>query len=436
MAFTHLHVHTEYSLLDGSGKIKEITARAAQLGMDSLAITDHGVMYGCVDFYRACKAVGIKPIIGCEVYVAPASRFEKENSVSDERYRHMILLAENNEGYQNLIKIVSRGFTEGFYYKPRVDDEILERYHQGIIALSACLAGEIPNLIIKGRYEDAKASALKYDRIFGHGNFFLELQDHGLPDQGTVNSALLRMHEETGIDLVATNDVHYTFADDAVPHDILLCIQTQKKVTDEDRMRYEGGQFYLKSEDEMRTLFGYVPEALDNTHKIAERCNVDFEFGHYKLPHFDVPEGYDSETYLTMLCEQGLKERYGDKSEAEFAELRERMGYELTTIRNMGFVDYFLIVWDFIHFAKTHDIPVGPGRGSAAGSIVSYVLDITEIDPMPYSLVFERFLNPERVTMPDIDIDFCPERRQEVIDYVMRKYGKDHVVQIVTFGTL
>ncbi|MBP5651796.1 MAG: DNA polymerase III subunit alpha, partial [Lachnospiraceae bacterium] len=436
MAFTHLHVHTEYSLLDGSGKIKEITARAAQLGMDSLAITDHGVMYGCVDFYRACKAVGIKPIIGCEVYVAPASRFEKENSVSDERYRHMILLAENNEGYQNLIKIVSRGFTEGFYYKPRVDDEILERYHQGIIALSACLAGEIPNLIIKGRYEDAKASALKYDRIFGHGNFFLELQDHGLPDQGTVNSALLRMHEETGIDLVATNDVHYTFADDAVPHDILLCIQTQKKVTDEDRMRYEGGQFYLKSEEEMRTLFGYVPEALDNTHKIAERCNVDFEFGHYKLPHFDVPEGYDSETYLTMLCEQGLKERYGDKSEAEFAELRERMGYELTTIRNMGFVDYFLIVWDFIHFAKTHDIPVGPGRGSAAGSIVSYVLDITEIDPMPYSLVFERFLNPERVTMPDIDIDFCPERRQEVIDYVMRKYGKDHVVQIVTFGTL
>ncbi len=436
MAFTHLHVHTEYSLLDGSGKIKEITARAAQLGMDSLAITDHGVMYGCVDFYRACKAVGIKPIIGCEVYVAPASRFEKENSVSDERYRHMILLAENNEGYQNLIKIVSRGFTEGFYYKPRVDDEILERYHQGIIALSACLAGEIPNLILKGRYEDAKASALKYDRIFGHGNFFLELQDHGLPDQGTVNSALLRMHEETGIDLVATNDVHYTFADDAVPHDILLCIQTQKKVTDEDRMRYEGGQFYLKSEDEMRKLFGYVPEALDNTYKIAQRCNVDFEFGHYKLPHFDVPEGYNSETYLTMLCEQGLKERYGDKSETEFNELKERMGYELTTIRNMGFVDYFLIVWDFIHFAKTHDIPVGPGRGSAAGSIVSYVLDITEIDPMPYSLVFERFLNPERVTMPDIDIDFCPERRQEVIDYVMRKYGKDHVVQIVTFGTL
>ncbi len=436
MAFTHLHVHTEYSLLDGSSKIKEIAARAKELGMDSLAITDHGVMYGCIDFYRACKAAGIKPVIGCEVYVAPASRFEKENSVSDERYRHMILLAENNTGYQNLIKIVSRGFTEGFYYKPRVDDEILERYHQGIIALSACLAGEIPNLIVKGRYEDAKASALKYDRIFGHGNFFLELQDHGIPEQGLVNSQLLRMHEETGIDLVATNDVHYTYADDAEPHDILLCIQTQKKVTDEDRMRYEGGQFYLKSEEEMRTLFGYIPEALDNTYKIAQRCNVEFEFGNYKLPHFDVPEGYDPDTYLTMLCEQGLKERYGDKSAEEFEELKGRMAYELDTIRNMGFVDYFLIVWDFIHFAKTHDIPVGPGRGSAAGSIVSYVLDITEIDPMPYNLVFERFLNPERVTMPDIDIDFCPERRQEVIDYVTQKYGKDHVVQIVTFGTL
>ena len=436
MAFTHLHVHTEYSLLDGSSKIKEIAARAKELGMDSLAITDHGVMYGCIDFYRACKAEGIKPVIGCEVYVAPASRFEKENSVSDERYRHMILLAENNEGYQNLIKIVSRGFTEGFYYKPRVDDEILERYHQGIIALSACLAGEIPNLIVKGRYEDAKASALKYDRIFGHGNFFLELQDHGIPEQGLVNSQLLRMHEETGIDLVATNDVHYTYADDAEPHDILLCIQTQKKVTDEDRMRYEGGQFYLKSEEEMRTLFGYIPEALDNTYKIAQRCNVEFEFGHYKLPHFDVPEGYTSDTYLSMLCEKGLKERYGDRRAEEFEELKSRMAYELNTIRNMGFVDYFLIVWDFIHFAKTHDIPVGPGRGSAAGSIVSYVLDITEIDPMPYNLVFERFLNPERVTMPDIDIDFCPRRRQEVIDYVMQKYGKDHVVQIVTFGTL
>ncbi len=436
MSFTHLHVHTEYSLLDGSSKIKEITARAKELGMDSLAITDHGVMYGCVDFYRACKAAGIKPVIGCEVYVAPGSRFEKENSVSDERYRHMILLAENNTGYSNLIKIVSRGFTEGFYYKPRVDDEVLEEFHEGIIALSACLAGEIPNLIVKGLYDEAKASALKYDRIFGHGNFFLELQDHGIPEQGLVNSQLLRMHEETGIDLVATNDVHYTYADDATPHDILLCIQTQKKVTDEDRMRYEGGQFYLKSEEEMRNLFKFAPEALENTHKIAERCNVEFEFGHYKLPHFEVPEGYNSDTYLTMLCEKGLKERYPDLEAEAFEELHGRMGYELDTIRHMGFVDYFLIVWDFIHFAKTHDIPVGPGRGSAAGSIVSYVLEITEIDPMPYNLVFERFLNPERVTMPDIDIDFCPERRQEVIDYVMRKYGKDHVVQIVTFGTL
>ena len=391
MAFTHLHVHTEYSLLDGACRIDKLMARTKELGMDSLAITDHGVMYGCVDFYRACKAAGIKPVIGCEVYVAPGSRFEKENSVSDERYRHMILLAENNTGYSNLIKIVSRGFTEGFYYKPRVDDEVLEKYHEGIIALSACLAGEIPNLIVKGRYEDAKASALKYDRIFGHGNFFLELQDHGIPEQGLVNSQLLRMHEETGIDLVATNDVHYTYADDAVPHDILLCIQTQKKVTDEDRMRYEGGQFYLKSEEEMLKLFSYVPEALENTWKIAQRCNVEFEFGHYKLPHFDVPEGYTSDTYLTMLCEKGLKERYPDCGDETFKALRERMGYELDTIRNMGFVDYFLIVWDFIHFAKTHDIPVGPGRGSAAGSIVSYVLEITEIDPMPYNLVFALF---------------------------------------------
>ncbi len=436
MAFTHLHVHTEYSLLDGSSKIKEITARAKELGMDSLAITDHGVMYGCVDFYRACKAVGIKPLIGCEVYVAPGSRFEKENSVSDERYRHMVLLAENNQGYSNLVKIVSRGFTEGFYYKPRVDDEVLEKYHEGIISLSACLAGEIPGLILKGRYEDAKAAALKYDRLFGHGNFFLELQDHGLADQQLVNSQILRLHEETGIDLVATNDVHYTYADDAAAHDILLCIQTQKRVTDQDRMRYEGGQYFLKSEEEMQKLFNYAPEALENTHRIAQRCEVEFEFGHYKLPHFEVPEGFTSETYLEKLCSDGLKERYPDLDDGMFRELSERMKYELDTIRNMGFVDYFLIVWDFIHFAKTHDIPVGPGRGSAAGSIVSYVLKITEIDPMPYNLVFERFLNPERVTMPDIDIDFCPKRRQEVIDYVMEKYGKDHVVQIVTYGTL
>ena len=436
MAFTHLHVHTEYSLLDGSSKIKEITARAAELGMDALAITDHGVMYGCIDFYRACRNVGIKPIIGCEVYVAPGSRFEKENSVSDERYRHMVLLAENNRGYQNLIKIVSKGFTEGFYYKPRVDDEILREYHEGIIACSACLAGEIPGLLKKGLYEEARQAALKYDEIFGHGNFFLELQDHGIPEQGMVNSQLLRMHEETGIDLIATNDVHYTFADDVEAHDILLCIQTQKKVSDTDRMRYEGGQFYLKSEEEMRELFKYAPEAIENTHAIAQRCNVEIEFGHYKLPHFDVPEGYTSQTYLYELCEQGLKNRYADKTPEEFAGLKERLNYELDTIKNMGFVDYFLIVWDFIHFAKTHDIPVGPGRGSAAGSIVSYALGITEIDPMPYSLVFERFLNPERVTMPDIDVDFCYTRRQEVIDYVTRKYGKDHVVQIVTFGTL
>lgn len=436
MAFTHLHVHTEYSLLDGSSKIKEITARAAELGMDSLAITDHGVMYGVIDFYRACRNVGIKPVIGCEVYVAPGSRLEKENSVSDERYRHMVLLAENNTGYANLMKIVSKGFTEGFYYKPRVDDEVLERYHEGIIALSACLAGEIPGYLKRGMYKEAKESALKYERIFGHDNFFLELQDHGIPEQATVNSQLLRMHNETGIGLVATNDVHYTFEDDVEAHDILLCIQTQKKVSDEDRMRYEGGQFFLKSEEQMRSLFQYASEAIDNTHAIAERCNVEIEFGHYKLPHFDVPEGYTSESYLIELCEHGLKARYGHKTAEEFAALKDRMNYELDTIRSMGFVDYFLIVWDFIHYAKTHDIPVGPGRGSAAGSIVSYALEITEIDPIRYNLVFERFLNPERVTMPDIDVDFCYERRQEVIDYVTRKYGKDHVVQIVTFGTL
>lgn len=436
MAFTHLHVHTEYSLLDGSSKIKEITARAAQLGQDSLAITDHGVMYGAIDFYRACRDAGIKPILGCEVYVAPGSRFEKENSLSDERYRHMVLLAENNTGYSNLIKIVSKGFTEGYYYKPRVDDEVLKQYHEGIIALSACLAGEIPGYLVKGMYEEAKKSALKYEAIFGKNNFFLELQDHGIPEQSMVNSQLLRMHEETGIDLVATNDVHYTFEEDAEPHDILLCIQTQKKVSDEDRMRYEGGQFFLKSEEQMRSLFSYAQEAIDNTHAIAERCNVEIEFGHYKLPHYEVPEGYTSETYLRKLCDDGLKKRYGMLDDTAFMELVKRLDYEFDIIKSMGFIDYFLIVWDYINYAKENGIPVGPGRGSAAGSIVAYSLEITDIDPIKYQLVFERFLNPERVTMPDIDVDFCYERRQEVIDYVTRKYGKDHVVQIVTFGTL
>ncbi len=432
MAFTHLHVHTEYSLLDGSSKINEITARAKELGMDSMAITDHGVMYGVIDFYRAARANGIKPILGCEVYVAPGSRFDKEQGAGDERYYHLILLAENNTGYANLMKIVSKGFVEGFYYKPRVDYEVLRQYSEGIICLSACLAGEVQRFLARNLYEEACKAALRYQEIFGKGNFFLELQDHGIPEQKMVNQLLVKMHRELDIDLVATNDIHYTYAEDAEPHDVLLCIQTGKKVSDEDRMRYEGGQYYCKSEEEMRVLFPYAPEAIDNTHRIAERCNVEIEFGVTKLPHFEVPEGFDSWTYLNHLCNEGLERRYG----AEADSLRERLDYELNVIREMGYVDYFLIVWDFINYAKSNGIAVGPGRGSAAGSIVSYCLAITDIDPIKYSLLFERFLNPERVSMPDIDIDFCYERRPEVIEYVMNKYGRDRVVQIVTFGTL
>ncbi len=432
MKFTHLHVHTEYSLLDGSSKIKEITARAKELGMDSLAITDHGVMYGVIDFYKAAKEVGIKPILGCEVYVAPGSRFDKQPGESEERYYHLVLLAENNTGYGNLMKIVSRGFTEGFYYKPRVDYEILEQLHEGIIALSACLAGEVQRYLARGMYEMGCEAARRYEKIFGKGNFFLELQDHGIPEQKYVNPQLLRMSQELGIDVVCTNDVHYTYAGDADAHDILLCIQTGKKVTDENRMRYEGGQYYLKSPEEMAELFPYAPQALENTCRIAERCNVEIEFGVTKLPHYEVPEGYDSWSYLNYLCSEGLKKRYPDADD----EIKSRMDYELSVIHSMGYVDYFLIVWDYINFAKTHGIAVGPGRGSAAGSIVSYCLGITDIDPIKYSLIFERFLNPERVSMPDIDVDFCYERRQEVIDYVVDKYGKDCVVQIVTFGTM
>ena len=432
MSFTHLHVHTEYSLLDGSNKIKEYVSRVKELGMTSAAITDHGAMYGCIDFYKAAKAEGIKPILGCEVYVAPGSRFDKESSAGEERYYHLVLLAENNKGYANLMKIVSAGFVEGFYYRPRVDKEILEKYHEGIIASSACLAGEIPQDILKGDYAGAKAAALHFREIFGENNFFLELQDHGIPEQKTVGRQLIRMHEETGIPLICTNDVHYTYAEDVDSHDILLCIQTAKKVTDEDRMRYPGGQYYVKSPAEMEKLFGYVPEALANTEKIAERCNVEIVFGERKLPKFDVPEGYTSWEYLNKLCREGLRRRY----EKITAEITERLDYELTTIRNMGFVDYFLIVWDYVRFARDSGIIVGPGRGSAAGSIVSYTLGITQLDPLKYSLLFERFLNPERVSMPDIDVDFCFERRQEVIDYVVRKYGKDRVVQIVTFGTM
>ncbi len=432
MSFTHLHVHTEYSLLDGSGKIKEMAARAKELGMDSLAITDHGVMYGAIDFYRACIAEGIKPIIGCEIYVAPNSRFDKEGNVSDDRYYHLVLLAENNIGYHNLMKIVSRGFTEGFYYKPRVDYEILEQFHEGIIALSACLAGEVSVSLRRSMYEEAKKSAYRLQEIFGEGNFFLELQDHGYPEQKQVNQGMLRLHEETKIPLVVTNDIHYTLASDAQAHDILLCIQTQKKVQDEDRMRYEGGQFYMKSPEEMKALFPYALEAIENTGEIAKRCNVSIEFGNYKLPKYDVPTGYTAWEYLNKLCSEGLLRRYETPSQ----ELWDRLHYELDTIHGMGFVDYFLIVWDFIKYAKDHGIAVGPGRGSAAGSVVSYCLEITDIDPIRYSLLFERFLNPERLTMPDIDIDFCYERRQEVIDYVVSKYGKDKVVQIVTFGTM
>lgn len=475
MAFTHLHVHTEYSLLDGSNKIKEYVKRVRELGMDSAAITDHGVMYGVIDFYKAAKAEGINPIIGCEVYVAPNSRFDKELTGGEDRYYHLVLLAENNTGYANLMKIVSRGFTEGYYYKPRVDMEVLNEFHEGLIALSACLAGEVQRYISKGLIDEAQKAARKYEACFGKGNYFLELQDHGIPEQKTVNAALLKMSKELDIPLVVTNDVHYTYAEDEKSHDVLLCIQTAKKLADEDRMRYVGGQYYVKSEEEMKGLFPYAWEAVENTQRIADRCHVEIEFGVTKLPHFEVPEGYDSWTYLNKLCYDGLYERYGVREDVKTADrageepgrtaeadslepgrpeagnrpasggipegqsresLIERLKYELNVIRNMGYVDYFLIVWDFINYAKVNDIMVGPGRGSAAGSIVSYCLKITDIDPIKYNLLFERFLNPERVSMPDIDIDFCFERRQEVIDYVGEKYGADKVVQIVTFGTM
>ena len=432
MSFAHLHVHTEYSLLDGSNKIKEYVARVKELGMNSAAITDHGVMYGVIDFYREARKQGINPILGCEVYVAPNSRFDREVTGGDDRYYHLVLLAENNEGYENLTKIVSKGFVEGYYYKPRVDKELLRTYHKGIIALSACLAGEVPRYLTKGMYEEAKDRALEYQEIFGKGNYFLELQDHGIPDQQLVNQQLMKLSQETGIELVATNDVHYTYADDEKAHDILLCIQTGKKLSDENRMRYEGGQYYVKSEEEMAALFPYARQALENTQKIADRCSVEIEFGVTKLPKYDVPEGYTSWEYLQKLCYEGLDQRYRTPSQ----ELKDRLAYELDTIRHMGYVDYFLIVWDFIKYAKDHGIAVGPGRGSAAGSIVSYCLGITTIDPIHYQLLFERFLNPERVSMPDIDVDFEYAERSRVIEYVTEKYGKDSVTQITTFGTM
>ena len=432
MNFAHLHVHTEYSLLDGSNKIKEYVGQVKALGMNSAAITDHGVMYGVIDFYREAKKQGIRPILGCEVYVAPGSRFDKETIGGEDRYYHLVLLAENNTGYHNLMKIVSKGFTEGYYYKPRVDMEILETYSEGIIALSACLAGEVTRNILRGLYDEAKSAALRYQNIFGQGNFFLELQDHGMQEQAMVNPEIVKLSKETGIELVVTNDSHYTYAQDEKPHDILLCIQTGKKLADENRMKYEGGQYYVKSPQEMADMFPYVPEALENTQKIADRCYVELEFGVTKLPKYDVPNDKTASAYLRELCFAGLQARYEECTE----ELKERLEYELGIIEDMGYVDYFLIVWDFIKYAKDNDIIVGPGRGSAAGSLVSYTLDITTIDPIRYQLLFERFLNPERVSMPDIDIDFCYERRQEVIDYVVEKYGSDRVVQIVTFGTM
>ncbi|MCR5800498.1 MAG: DNA polymerase III subunit alpha [Lachnospiraceae bacterium] len=432
MSFVHLHTHTEYSLLDGSNKIVEYVKKVKELGMNSAAITDHGVMYGVIDFYKEARKEGIKPIIGCEVYVAPGSRFDRETNPGEGRYYHLVLLAENNTGYSNLCKIVSRGFTEGFYYRPRVDEEVLRQYHEGIIALSACLAGELPRYLARGMYEEGKKIVEKYVDIFGKDNYFLELQDHGIDEQAQVNAMLLRLSKETGVKLVATNDIHYTSREDAVAHDVLLCIQTGRTMKDENRMRFEGEEFYVKSEEEMRELFKYAPEAIDNTQKIADRCNVEIEFGNTKLPHFEVPEGFTSTTYLRTLCENGLEERYPDDD----GTLKARLDYELGVIERMGYVDYFLIVWDFINYARSKKIPVGPGRGSAAGSIVAYCLHITNIDPVKYQLLFERFLNPERVSMPDIDIDFCYERRQEVIDYVGEKYGKEKVVQIVTFGTM
>ncbi len=431
MSFTHLHVHTEYSLLDGAARIEPLVKRAAELGMDSLAITDHGAMFGVVDFYRAAKKAGIKPIIGCEVYTAARTRFDK-NVEQDKRNGHLILLAETDEGYRNLIKIVSRGYTEGFYYKPRIDNEVLRAYSGGIIATSACIAGRVQQALVRGDYEGAREEALEYLSIFGEGNFFLEIQDQGLEEEARINPMLKQLSRETGIGLVATNDVHYINREDSEFHDVLLCIQTGAYVSDTDRMRFPNDQFYLKSEEEMRRIFADIPEAVDNTYKIAQRCNVEFEFGHLHLPEFLPPEGMDAKSYLRMLCDRGIAERYAEVT----PELRQRLEYEIQTIEDMGYVEYFLIVWDFINYAKQHNIAVGPGRGSAAGSIVAYSLHITDIDPIKYGLIFERFLNPERVSMPDIDVDFCYERRGEVIDYVIEKYGKERVSQIITFGTM
>ena len=435
MAFTHLHVHTEYSLLDGAARIKDIVSRAKELGMTSLAITDHGVMFGVIDFYRECNKQGIKPVIGCEVYTAARTLFDKD-SEKDKHMGHLVLLAKNNEGYRNLMKIVSEGYRHGFYYKPRIDKNVLRQYSDGIIALSACLAGDVQNRLLNGDYDGAKREALEMLDIFGDGNYYLELQDQGLEEEARILPDMKRLHEETGIPFVATNDVHYVRREDAEAQDVLMCIQTASTIDEENRMRFPNDQFYLKSEDEMRKIFANIPEAIDNTARIAEQCDVTFTFGELHLPEFIAPDGLTNTQYLRQLCEKGLAERYPEASPQERTELQQRLDYELGTIEKMGYVEYFLIVWDFINYAKQNGIMVGPGRGSAAGSIVAYTLRITDIDPIKYSLIFERFLNPERVSMPDIDIDFCYERRGEVIDYVTEKYGEDKVCQIITFGTM
>ena len=431
MQFCHLHTHTEYSLLDGEASIKKLVARVKELGMDSCAITDHGSMYGVVDFYREAKSQGIHPVIGCEVYMAPRSRFDKVHDI-DNKTSHLILLAENQRGYKNLIKLVSAGYIDGFYYKPRIDFEMLKEHSEGIIALSACIAGEVPKALLRGDYDEAKKIALKYAEVLGKDNYFLEIQDHGLSEQKRIISDMLRLSEETGIGLVATNDIHYLKKEDAKYQDVLMCIQMEKKVDDPDRMKFETEEFYIKSPEEMTSLFEYVPQAIENTEKIAKRCNVDFDFGTRHLPAYAVPDGKDAFEYLRELCQSGLEKRYSPVSD----ELQKRLDYELGVIKSMGFVDYFLIVWDFIHFAKNNGVMVGPGRGSAAGSIVAYSLGITTVDPIKYGLIFERFLNPERVSMPDIDIDFAPNGRQKIIDYVVEKYGEGQVAQIITFGTM
>lgn len=432
MSFTHLHLHTEYSLLDGACRIEQLMDEVQRLGQTSVAVTDHGVMYGVIDFYRAAKKRGIKPIIGCEVYMAARTRFDKVHALDSERY-HLILLCENETGYKNLIKLVSEGFVTGFYTKPRIDRELLEKYHEGLIALSACLAGEIPRALLSGDYEGAKKKALWYRSVMGENNFFLEIQDHGLPEQRRIIPMLAQLSRETGIPLVATNDVHYISKEDAEMQQVLICIQTNHTLGEDTGMEFQTQEFYLKSEQEMLSLFPEYPDAVERTSEIAERCNVEFEFGKTKLPHFEVPGNQDHFEYLKNMAQEGMRRRYGENIPEEY---QKRLDYELSVISRMGYVDYYLIVHDFINHARSLNIPVGPGRGSGAGSITAYAIGITGIDPMKYSLLFERFLNPERVSMPDFDVDFCYERRSEVIDYVIEKYGSDHVAQIVTFGTM